>query len=231
LDRIRNDRAGLAEKRRRLSCLSWFMKFLIEPIAKLANREDGLQGHFWESRFKAQPLLDETAVLAAMVYTDLNPIRAGLAETPEESDYTSIQCRIADRQAARRATDSGHCDVSVEHGSRAGWLSPIELEPSDERSRHLMTGRRASNRGCLQMTLDKYLQLVDLSGREIRTDKRGSIPRELDDILSRLELNSEIWLDLITNFQRRFRVEAGRSETVQTARRRRLQLRRGLSPA
>ncbi len=83
--------------RERFSSLSWFMKCLNEPMARAANKEDGCTGHFWESRFKSDPLLTETALLSCMVYVDLNPIRACMAETPETSDHTSIQERIAPR--------------------------------------------------------------------------------------------------------------------------------------
>jgi len=70
------------------------MKFLNQDIAFRANAEDNCKGHFWESRFKNQALLDERALLTCMTYVDLNPIRAAMAKTPEDSDYTSIQERI-----------------------------------------------------------------------------------------------------------------------------------------
>ncbi len=86
----------LALLRERLGNLSWFMKCLAEPIARAANVEDHCKGRFWEGRFKAQVLCDERALLAAMAYVDLNPLRAGMTASLLGSNHTSIQHRLRD---------------------------------------------------------------------------------------------------------------------------------------
>lgn len=79
----------------KLGSLSTFMKLLKQPVARRANLEDECEGHFFEKRFFSAALLTDEALLAAMAYVDLNPIRAKLTRKLKDSEHTSIAERLS----------------------------------------------------------------------------------------------------------------------------------------
>jgi putative transposase len=176
----------VGEWRKRLMDISWFMRCLNEHIARKANAEDGCKGRFWESRFTTQALLDETAVLACMAYVDLNPIRAGMADRPEMSDYTSIQERLG-----LVSEEPGGFETR-ENGTQASLMAFAEVINA------------ATPANLLPYNFADYLQLVDWTGRAVRDDKRGSIPTKLPPILQRLNIDPEQWLKAATGMEHRF---------------------------
>lgn len=178
----------IAVWRERLTDISWFMRIVNEFIARKANAEDQCTGSFWESRFKSQALLDDRALLSCMAYVDLNPIRAQMAKTPESSQHTSIHKRIT-------------------------LLSKRQKQPS-----YLETfvGIKQDAIG-IPFKLDEYFDLVDWSGRIMRQDKRGSVSANLPPILDRLNLPSDAWIILTTQFEVQFRNWVGSEHIVKEA--------------
>ncbi len=137
--------------RDRLMSLSWFMRGINESVARAANAEDNCKGRFWESRFKSQALLDEKAVLTCMAYVDLNPIRAKMAKTPEESDYTSIQQRIYAKKTKLKSFGN--------HDNAIGYELDDYLALVDATGRAII----AENKGYIPDDLPDILQRIGLN--------------------------------------------------------------------
>lgn len=191
-------RATVAVYRNRLGSLSWFMKCLNEPIARQANAEDHCTGHFWEARFHSQPLRTEQALLAAMAYVDLNPVRAELAKTPESSEYTSIRARLQGQY--RERTKQGPVARMLERGELFHFHTPIRpllgFDGSSE-----PTGRSRLSANTLPIRQDHYLQLLDATGRLVAEGKRGHIDPALTPILERIGLSAAQWMQASTAFR------------------------------
>ncbi|MFH1136255.1 MAG: transposase [Pseudomonadota bacterium] len=207
----------LGDKRTRLGSVSWLMRCLNEAIARRANREDGCKGRFWEGRFKCQALLDDSAVLACMTYVDLNPIRAGMSDSPETSFFTSARERITASKFNRGADGASNKNESparrpIERLGRntwesgpAGWLCPFGGEGQNSR------------RGILEITAEDYLSLLDWTGRQIRDTSGGVVPGHLAPILDRLDIEQGNWLSLMENYGRLFHRAVGKVGSLRQA--------------
>ena len=173
--------------RSRLGDLSWYMRCLNEYIARRANAEDGCTGRFWEGRFKSQALLDEQALITAMAYVDLNPIRAKMAKNLSDSDKTSGQQRL-------QAVTKQAAEVMV---------------PLRE-----FAGAETIQNSALPFNLQDYLQLVDWTARCIRQDKRGSIDDTAPPLLTELGIATHEWLPTVTEMQDRYELVMGSPEKM-----------------
>ncbi|QOC21579.1 transposase [Wenzhouxiangella sp. AB-CW3] len=138
--------------RQRLGSISWFMRALNEPIARMANREDDCTGRFWEGRFKCQALLDEQAVLSCMAYVDLNPVRAGMCETLRDAEHTSVRYRLESAQSA--------IAKALGKGKQEEALKPVAGLDVDTLS---------------DLTESSYIELVRWTGLQAHPDKRGKL--------------------------------------------------------
>jgi Transposase IS200 like len=184
------DGPGVAKTRERLQSVSWLMKCLKEPLARLANREEKVRGAFFEGRFKSVAILDEESLLAACAYIDLNPVAAGIAITPEASVHTSIRKRVEHVEAEGETARLEAAKQGSVAGSDAAkgleeklWLCPIEDR------RKLDSPREGMFEG---LSLGSYLLLVDYTGRLFRNGKTA-ISANLAGIFERIGSRAENW--------------------------------------
>ena len=220
LGMILNVPTRLAQVRERLSDISWWMRCTAENIARRANKEEQASGRFWQGRYRAQLILDEASLLACAAYVDLNPVRAALAKTPEESEFTGAKDRIDDLKerssVQSKQPKQTHQWERSRRRKQSGWMSPIEIRESSDPADADASGcgRRASKKGFLPISLAAYLELLDWTGRQIHRKKQGAIPEHLAPILDRIGMEAGGWCQLVKKFGRLFKRAVGTAESL-----------------
>ncbi len=164
VNRLAADAERLSIVRRRLSDISWFMRALSEPIARLANKQDGCTGRFWEGRFRAQRIVDEAGLLACSMYVDLNPVRAALADSPDRAVYTAAYDRIKAEQGEQIASAAFDLvSVSTEQAGKHVRETPVADRKQQRRAkRRNPTGK--------QILRDRWLAPLKQSDRKVAVD-------------------------------------------------------------
>ena len=129
------------------------------------NFREGWRGHLWQGRF-ASFVMDEPHLLTAMRYVELNPVKAGLAESPEAYRWSSARAHV-DGQ------DDALVQVQPMLGFVGDWAAYLALDVDEAEVAtmrlHERTGRPLGTRSFID-------RLEQQLGRYLRRRKPGPKP-------------------------------------------------------
>lgn len=80
--------------RKKLSDISEYVKAIKNSFSRWYNKTKNRTGYFWGDRFKSVLVQEGVALLNMLIYIDLNPVRAGIVEKPEDYRWSSIGYRV-----------------------------------------------------------------------------------------------------------------------------------------
>ncbi|OAG27328.1 transposase [Thermodesulfatator autotrophicus] len=105
--------------RARLGNLSRYVQEIKQRFSRWYNKRVERKGYFWADRFKSVIVETGEALLNCLAYIELNPVRAGIVEKPEDYRWCSLGYR------ARKGT--GENFLSLNFGL-ASWEKKTEKE-------------------------------------------------------------------------------------------------------
>jgi REP element-mobilizing transposase RayT len=76
--------------RAKLSSLSEFVREIKVGFARYYNKKHNRRGYFWGDRFKSVIVDKGETLVNCLAYIDLNPLRAGIVNRPEEYRWNSL---------------------------------------------------------------------------------------------------------------------------------------------
>ena len=118
LEKFRADGAdvAVAELKAKFTCrmhdLSEFMKGLKQRFTQWYNGANGRRGTLWEGRFKSVLVENGYAARVMAAYIDLNPVRAGMVDKPEDYKWCSYGEALQPKATRGRSkAREGYCRV------------------------------------------------------------------------------------------------------------------------
>ena len=185
-----------------------------------------------KSQTATSSLADSTSTRSSIAMLDANAndgihgVAAGeraLAERNRRQRMVIASCRRKLEQIVEVPEQAGSCSLDgvpsqlskrvIELIQKCKRYSATEIVESNQ-SGNRYPCRRASNKGFLPITGEEYMVLLDQTGRIVRGDKPGVIPKELPPILERLGLKSSGWFSLMVDFEKHFKGIVGTVEDV-----------------
>ncbi len=131
--------------REKWTSLSEFVREIKQTFSRYYNKLHNRRGFFWGGRFKSVIVEDGRTLINCLAYIDLNPIRAGIVERPEDYRWCSLGYHAqSNNRGGFLSVDFGLVDWDIEPGTerlrlyreyvyRSGALDSLKGKAMDER--------------------------------------------------------------------------------------------------
>ena len=80
--------------------LAYFMKLISQKHGQYINKRYKRTGTLWEGRFKSSPVSTDRYLLSCSRYIEMNPVRAGMVEKPDDYIFSSYGAKAGLRELA-----------------------------------------------------------------------------------------------------------------------------------
>jgi hypothetical protein len=100
--------------RTKLSSLSEFVREIKVGFARYYNKRHNRRGYFWGDRFKSVIVDKGETLINCLAYIDLNPLRAGIVQRPEDYRWNSLGYHVqTNNRDSFLSTDFGLKEFNV----------------------------------------------------------------------------------------------------------------------
>jgi REP-associated tyrosine transposase len=111
------------------------MQWLLAPYARDFNERHKRRGNLFHTRFYSTRITSDDHLTAALVYIHLNPVRAGVVESPELWRWSSYAATIGDATPPRLLAKSEVLRLIDEHPASARLRVRLAVTETLERDR------------------------------------------------------------------------------------------------
>jgi putative transposase len=135
--------------------------------ARRINEREGWQGHLWQERFHSF-VMDEAHLMATVRYVELNPVRAGLCDRPNDWRWSSVHAHL-------KGQNDRLVNVLPMKGRIRDWTNFLSFPETEEKlaiiRSHSRTGRPIGDTSFVD-------ELEQKSGRSLQKRKPGPKPHQ-----------------------------------------------------
>lgn len=124
----------LLVKTKSADSFSLFMKKLNLAYFHYYRKHYGWVGHFWQGRFKSQPVGKDEYFIQCGKYIELNPIRANLVDNPEDYPYSSYRFYASGKSDSLLTEDFIYQDLVKEPEQRQKIYKKLVVGEEVEKS-------------------------------------------------------------------------------------------------